>query len=106
MLEERRPISHLKELMVRVFGSGLIRHLGLLLIRHTVTPGHEESNDGTSSAKCQTEAEAYSGFEPLTPDDIAEIITFTAGRRENVVVADTLIFPNHQAAATIMHRKS
>lgn len=104
MLEERRP-SHLKELIVRVFGSGLIRHLGLL-IRHTVTPGQEESNDGTSSAKCQTEAEAYSGFEPLTPDDIAEIITFTAGRRENVVVADTLIFPNHQAAATIMHRKS
>jgi 3-hydroxy acid dehydrogenase/malonic semialdehyde reductase len=42
----------------------------------------------------------------LTPDDIAEVIVFTAGRRENVVVADTLLFPNHQAAATIMHRKS
>ena len=34
--------------------------------------------------------------EPLTPDDIAEVIVFAAGRRENVVVADTLIFPNHQ----------
>ncbi|KAF4436728.1 ketoreductase [Fusarium acutatum] len=48
----------------------------------------------------------YAGCEPLTPDDIAEAIVFAAGRRENVVIADTLIFPNHQAAATIMHRKS
>lgn len=46
-----------------------------------------------------------SGCEPLTPDDIAEVIVFTAGRRENVVVADTLLFPNHQASATIMHRR-
>ncbi|KAH9905030.1 hypothetical protein F4778DRAFT_780185 [Xylariomycetidae sp. FL2044] len=48
----------------------------------------------------------YAGCEPLTPEDIAEVIVFSAGRRENVVVADTLIFPNHQAAATIMHKKS
>lgn len=48
----------------------------------------------------------YAGCEPLTPDDIAEAIVFAAGRRENVVIADQLIFPNHQAAATIMHRKS
>lgn len=37
-----------------------------------------------------------SGCEPLTPDDIAEVIVFAVGRPENVVVADTLIFPNHQ----------
>lgn len=37
-----------------------------------------------------------SGCEPLTPDDIAEVVVFTAGRRENVVVADTLVFPSHQ----------
>ena len=47
-----------------------------------------------------------SGCEPLTPDDIAEVVVFNVGRRENVVVADTLIFPNHQAAATVMHKKS
>lgn len=38
----------------------------------------------------------YAGCEPLTPDDIAEVVVFAAGRRENVVIADTLIFPNHQ----------
>jgi len=48
----------------------------------------------------------YAGCEPLTPDDIAEVIVFTAGRRENVVIADTLIFPNHQAAATVLHKRS
>jgi 3-hydroxy acid dehydrogenase/malonic semialdehyde reductase len=41
-------------------------------------------------------ANKCSGCEPLTPDDIAEVVVFAAGRRENVVLADSLIFPNHQ----------
>lgn len=40
----------------------------------------------------------YEGCEPLTPDDIAEIVVFAVGRRENVVVADTLVFPSHQVS--------
>jgi hypothetical protein len=40
----------------------------------------------------------YEGCEPLTPDDIAEVVVFAAGRRENVVLADSLIFPNHQVS--------
>jgi short-subunit dehydrogenase len=40
----------------------------------------------------------YEGVEPLTPDDIADIVVFAAGRRENVVLADTLVFPNHQVS--------
>ncbi|KAH6889108.1 hypothetical protein B0T10DRAFT_561597 [Thelonectria olida] len=47
----------------------------------------------------------YAGVEPLTPNDIAEVIVFNATRRENVVVADTLIFPNHQAGAGTLYRK-
>jgi len=43
----------------------------------------------------------YAGCEPLTPDDIPEIVVFTAGRRENVVVADTLVFPNHQVSLSM-----
>jgi 3-hydroxy acid dehydrogenase/malonic semialdehyde reductase len=42
-----------------------------------------------------------SGCEPLTPDDIAEVIVFAAGRRENVVLADSLIFPNHQVSFSV-----
>ncbi|CAG8165246.1 unnamed protein product [Penicillium salamii] len=48
----------------------------------------------------------YKGVEPLTGDDIAEVVVFAASRRENVVIADTLIFPSHQAGAGTMHRKS
>ncbi|KAL2135893.1 hypothetical protein VTI74DRAFT_6492 [Chaetomium olivicolor] len=48
----------------------------------------------------------YAGCDPLTPDDIAEVVVFVAGRRQNVVVADTLIFPSHQAGAGVLHRKS
>ena len=39
-----------------------------------------------------------SGCSPLTPDDIAEVVVFAASRRENVVIADTLVFPNHQVS--------
>jgi hypothetical protein len=43
----------------------------------------------------------YEGVEPLTPDDIAEVVVFAAGRRENVVIADTLVFPSHQVCGTV-----
>ncbi|KAI9045278.1 oxidoreductase, short chain dehydrogenase/reductase family [Aspergillus affinis] len=48
----------------------------------------------------------YANCEPLTPEDIAEVVVFTAGRRENVVIADTLIFPSHQASPTAVHKRS
>ncbi len=38
----------------------------------------------------------HSGMEPLTPQDIAEVIVFNVTRRQNVVVADSLIFPTVQ----------
>ncbi|EHK46252.1 hypothetical protein MKX08_008481 [Trichoderma sp. CBMAI-0020] len=47
----------------------------------------------------------YAGCDPLTPDDIAEIVVFSATRRENVVLAESLVYPNHQASALIMHRR-
>lgn len=38
----------------------------------------------------------YAGVEPCTAEDIAEVVVFAAGRRENMVLADALLFPNHQ----------
>jgi hypothetical protein len=35
----------------------------------------------------------------LTPDDVADVIVFAVSRRENVVIADTLIYPNHQVTS-------
>jgi 3-hydroxy acid dehydrogenase/malonic semialdehyde reductase len=48
----------------------------------------------------------YSGVEPLTADDVAEIIVFALTRRQNTVVAETLLFPSHQGAAQMLHRKN
>lgn len=41
---------------------------------------------------------SHRGVEPLTGDDIAEVVVFAAGRRENVVIADTLVYPSHQVS--------
>lgn len=48
----------------------------------------------------------YEGTEPLTPEDIAEIIVFGVSRRENTVVAETLVFPNHQAGSYHVYKKT
>ncbi|KAL9097036.1 MAG: hypothetical protein Q9165_001000 [Trypethelium subeluteriae] len=85
---------------VRTFTDALRRELIATRIRvMEVDPGQVETEFslirfGGDKAKADA---VYAGCEPLTPDDIAEVIVFAAGRRENVVLADSLIFPNHQA---------
>jgi len=94
---------------VRTFTDSLRRELIATRIRVIeVDPGQVETEFSVvrfNGDKAKADA-VYAGCEPLTPDDIAEVVVFAAGRRENVVLADSLIFPNHQAAATVMHRKS
>ena len=93
---------------VRTFTDALRRELVATRIRvMEVDPGQVETEFSVvrfRGDKKKADAE-YVGVEPLTPDDIAEIVVFAAGRRENVVLADSLVFPNHQASATVMHRK-
>lgn len=38
----------------------------------------------------------HRGCDPLTPDDVAEVVVFACSRRENVVVADSLLYPTYQ----------
>ncbi|MCJ1275835.1 hypothetical protein MMC21_003639 [Puttea exsequens] len=94
---------------VRTFTDSLRRELVATKIRiMEVDPGQVETEFSVVrfyGDKGKADAE-YNGIEPLTPNDVAEIVVFNAGRRENVVVADTLVFFNHQAAATVIHRKS
>jgi len=94
---------------VRSFTDALRRELIATRIRiMEVDPGQVETEFSVVrfyGDKAKADA-VYAGCEPLTPDDIAEVVVFAAGRRENVVLADSLIFPNHQAAATVMHKKS
>ncbi|OJD40612.1 oxidoreductase [Diplodia corticola] len=87
---------------VRTFTDSLRRELISTRIRVIeVDPGQVETEFSVVrfyGDKSKADA-VYKGVDPLTPDDIAEVIVFAAGRRENVVIADTLIFPNHQAGA-------
>ncbi|GJJ70749.1 3-hydroxy acid dehydrogenase / malonic semialdehyde reductase [Entomortierella parvispora] len=47
----------------------------------------------------------YKGLEPLNGDDIAETVIFVAGRPDHVNIAEMLVFPTNQAAATNVYRK-
>ncbi|CAM4161357.1 SDR family NAD(P)-dependent oxidoreductase [Zobellia nedashkovskayae] len=46
----------------------------------------------------------YDGFEPLKPEDIAEIIHFVVTRPYHVNIADLIVMPTAQASATILNR--
>ncbi len=48
--------------------------------------------------------ETYEGLVPLTADDIAEIIVFTANRPAHVNIMDTVVFPVSQSSATMVSR--
>ncbi|KAK4210425.1 hypothetical protein QBC37DRAFT_442753 [Rhypophila decipiens] len=94
---------------VRSFSDSLRKELIATSIRvMEVDPGQVETEFSVVrfyGDKSKADA-VYAGVDPLTPDDIAEVVVFVATRRENVVVADTLVFPSHQAGAGVMHRKS
>ncbi|KAI1316583.1 hypothetical protein EDD11_009708 [Mortierella claussenii] len=47
----------------------------------------------------------YKGLQPLDGNDIAETVVFVAGRPDHVNIAEMLVFPTNQAAATTVHRK-
>lgn len=48
----------------------------------------------------------YKGFQPLKPEDIAEIIHFVVTRPYHVNIADLIVMPTAQASATIVNKKS
>ncbi|KAE9962332.1 hypothetical protein BLS_000468 [Venturia inaequalis] len=94
---------------VRTFTDALRRELiGTRIRVMEIDPGQVETEFSIVRFYGDEEKarKVYEGCEPLTPDDVAETVVWMAGRRENVVVADVLVFPNHQAAATVMHKKS
>ncbi|KAF3918438.1 hypothetical protein ABW21_db0201699 [Orbilia brochopaga] len=93
---------------VRAFTESLRKELVNTRIRVAcIDPGQVETEFSIVRFRGDKEkADAvYAGVEPLTGQDIAEVVVFVAGRRENVVVADTLVFPSHQGGATSMYRK-
>lgn len=48
----------------------------------------------------------YDGTEPLVASDIAEMIVFNCSRRENTVIAQSLVFATNQASPSHIYRKA
>jgi NADP-dependent 3-hydroxy acid dehydrogenase YdfG len=49
--------------------------------------------------------QVYQGFKPLSPKDVAEVITYMAQAPAHINLADVVVMPTAQASATIVHRK-
>tara|TARA_R110000868_G_scaffold124959_4_gene330133 strand:- start:66526 stop:67290 length:765 start_codon:yes stop_codon:yes gene_type:complete len=47
----------------------------------------------------------YKGFEPLQPEDIADVIYFVVTRPYHVNIADLIIMPTAQASSTIVNKR-
>ncbi|KAK6203509.1 uncharacterized protein RJT21DRAFT_27946 [Scheffersomyces amazonensis] len=71
-----------------------------------VDPGNVETDFSITRFKGDvTKAkDVYKGTEPLIGEDIAEIIVFAVSRRQNTVIAETLVFATNQASATHLYR--
>lgn len=50
-------------------------------------------------------AKVYDGFDPLKPEDIAEVIQFMVTRPANVHIAEITVFAGAQGAATLIRRE-
>jgi NADP-dependent 3-hydroxy acid dehydrogenase YdfG len=71
-----------------------------------IHPGAVETEFSEVRFKGDTEkaANVYKGFEPLHPEDIADIIHFVVSRPYHINIADLLVLPTAQASATILKR--
>jgi len=73
----------------------------------TIDPGMVETNfsvvrfDGDKARA----KEVYKGLQPLTAEDIADIVLFAATRPPHVNITDVVVMPTSQASATIAYRK-
>lgn len=71
-----------------------------------VSPGLVETEFSVVRFKGDQEKadKVYQGMIPLTADDIAEIIVFTANRPDHVNIMDTIVLPVYQSSATMVYR--
>ena len=73
-----------------------------------IHPGMVETEFGEVRYKGDKDraANTYKGLQPLTPEDIADIIHFVLSRPYHVNIADLIVFPTAQASATIAKRNT
>lgn len=72
-----------------------------------INPGLVETGFSEVRFKGDTERakSVYQGYEPLKPEDIADIIRFMVTRPAHVNIADLLVLPTDQASSTILNKE-
>ncbi len=74
----------------------------------TVDPGMVETDFSLIRFHGDTEraAKVYKGIQPLTPEDVADVIVWAASRPPHVNIARVLVTPIGQANALLLHREA
>lgn len=73
-----------------------------------VNPGltHTEFSEVRFKGDKEKAAQVYKGFQPLLPEDIADIIAFVVTRPYHVNIADLTVMPTAQASSTILNKEN
>lgn len=73
-----------------------------------VDPGNVETEFSNVRFKGDIEKAklVYAGTEPLLSEDVAEVIVFGLTRKQNTVIAETLVFSTNQASSSHLYRDS
>jgi 3-hydroxy acid dehydrogenase / malonic semialdehyde reductase len=93
---------------VRALSEGLkMDLLGTPIRVSSVDPGTVETDFSKVRFRGDTEKanKVYQGMNPLTPDDIAEIVVFCATRPVNVNMSEVLVLATDQSSATMVNRR-
>lgn len=92
---------------VRALSEGLkMDLLGTPIRVSCIDPGTVETDFSKVRFRGDTEKadKVYRGMNPLTPDDIAEIVVFCATRPANVNISEMLVLATDQSSATMINR--
>ncbi|MBQ7419590.1 MAG: SDR family oxidoreductase [Prevotella sp.] len=93
---------------VKALSDGLRIDVANTAIRVTnLKPGLVETNFSNIRFKGDVEraAKLYTGIEPLTGDDIADVAVYAANAPAHVQIAEVLILATHQASGSVIVRK-
>ena len=72
-----------------------------------INPGLVETNFSNIRFHGDTKRadNVYHGIQPLTGDDIADVVFYAASAPEHVQIAEVLVLATHQANGTVIHRE-